>query len=426
MNKNSYLEYLRTSMITLLFLIILAAGVMLHARFHVGDFVSDDENAIQNDMIGYLISKYKYQEQSNPKNATINLKLGQLYEMLESYTQAETEYLRAIDKRNGNYELAAFRLAGVYLYKKEYQKAENIINDISDTSRYSIFVEKGKFYKSYGDLLFSDGALEDSVEKYDKALFYLKKINNSYVKETEEARCAAYIALADNYVSQGKNNEAIEVLNLVKEHTDNPVVRYKLGLLYLDENPEESVDLFESVLKDNPSIINFSIYKKLLYSLKLQFSYSGNEIKSKLYDAKLIRLRSYIQRNVLSDSEITFSGYKFNVKSFPFRNEYDIIYNFDITNVTNQDIPKLFVVVEFFDKKGNKIYSYTENISPSAGGFKAAAGIVPINLVIKTKKNIIHHYDEILYKLYLTKNPKVSKVLYIKDKLDVTKGKKSK
>lgn len=426
MKKKSYVEYLKTSIITFLLLILIAAGMMIHARLHVGEHLSDDENALQNDMIGYLITKYKHQEQANPKDAVINLKLGQLYEMLEAYNQAEQAYINALEKRNGYYVTASFRLAGVYLLKKEYTKAEKIIESIANSSRYSIFVEKGKFYKSYGDALFNDGNFEKAVEKYDKALFYLRKINNSYKNEVEEARCDTYVALADGYVSKGLKIEAIEILKHALEHCNSPIVRYKLALLYLNDNPRAAVELFESVLKDSPSIINFSIYKKLLFSLKMQCAYSGDLIGSKLYDAKLIRLRSYMQRNVLSSDEIIFAGYKFNVKSFPVRNEYDFIYSFDITNITTQDIPKLYALVEFYDSTGNVIHTYTENISPSAGGFKAALGIVPVKLVIKTKKNLIHQYEEISYKIYLTKNPKVSKLLYVNDKLDVTKGKKSK
>lgn len=426
MQKSSYVEYFKTAMITLLVVIIISASTMIYARLHVGETVSDDEVALQNDMIGYLITKYKHQEQSSPKNAVVNLKLGQLYEMLESYNQAEHEYLTALEKRAGRYETASFRLAGVYLLKKQYGNAESIMEKIPDSSRYSVFVEKGKFYKSYGDALFNDGDFEGAVKKYDKAMVYLRKINNSYKQETQEAQIDAYIALADQYVSEGKTNKALDILNYAQENSNSPIIRYKLGLLYLDGESEKAVDMFESVLKDAPSIINFSIYKKLLFSLKLQFEYSGDALKSKLYDTKLSRLRSYMQRNVLLPEEIIFAGYKLNVKSFPVRNEYDFIYSFDITNITNQNIPKLYAIVEFYDAKGNLVYTYTESIAKSFGGIDAGSGIIPVKFVIKTKKNLIQRYEKIPYKLYLSKNPKVLKLLYINDSIDVTKGKKTK
>lgn len=425
MKKSSYVEYIKTSLITLLLLIFIAGGIVLHARMHAGEILTYDETALQNDMLGYLLTKYKHQEQISPQNAVINFKLGQLYEMLDSYSQAEQEYKQAILKRKGKYKQASFKLAGVYLLKKEYNKAEEIMAGIEDSSKYSIFIEKGLFYKSYGDALFNDEDYKAAIEKYNKALSYLKRVNSTYQKETEEARCDAYVVLADKYVSKGQHAKAIELLKFANEHCNSPIVMYKLGLLELNNSPEKSVELFEKVLKKNPSIINFSIYKKLLFALKVNYAYSGDLITSKLYDAKLIRLRSYMQRNVLNSDEIAFAGYKFDVKNFPFRNEYDFIYSFDITNITTQDIPKLFAIIEFYDAKGNKIYSYTENISPKTGGFKAGSGIVPIKIVVKTKKNLIQKYQKLSYKIYLTKNTKVSKLLYINNDFDVTKGKKN-
>lgn len=425
MKNFSYVEYVKTSLITLLLLIFIAGGIVLHAKIHAGEIITYNETALQNDMLGYLLTKYKHQEKITPQNAVINFKLGQLYEMLGSYAQAEQEYKQALSKKKGHYQQASFKLAGVYLLKKQYDKAEEIMAGIEDSSKYSIFVEKGRFYKSYGDALFNDENFKSAIEKYNKALYYLKRVNSAYQKETEEARCDAYVVLADKYVEKGQNAQAIELLENANKHCNSPVVMYKLGLLFLNNAPEYSVELFEKVLKKNPSIINFSIYKKLLFALKVNYAYSGDLINSKLYDAKLIRLRSYMQRNVLNSDEIAFAGYKFDVKNFPFRNEYDFIYSFDITNTTAQDIPKLFAIVEFYDSNGNKIYSYTENISPKAGGFKAGSGIIPIKIVIKTKKNLVQKYQKLSYKLYLTKNEKVSKLLYINSNFDVTKGKKN-
>lgn len=423
--KISYIEYFKTSMITLIVLVFIATVVLICTRYNVQHQLSDDDLALQDDMVGYLLSKYKYQEEVDKNNATVNLKLGQLYELLGSYKQAEQEYILALEKRNGNYDAASFGLAGVYLFEKKYDQAETLISSLKDVSKYSAILGKGKFFKSYGDALFNEGMYLKAMEQYDRAYFYLEKINNSLIKDVELARCDSSVALADKFVAENKVPQAIEFLKESEDRCKNSLVTYKLGILYFDTNPEKAVDLFEEVQKKDPSIINYQLYKRLLFSLKTQFMYAGNVLKSELYDAKLTRLRSYMQRNVLQAEELLFSDFDFAVKKFPIRNEYDVIYKFSIENITNHNIPKLFAIVEFYDKKGTKLYEYTQKITKGVEGLKAASGKIETKIVIKTKKNIIQQFDEITIRMYLTKNAKVSKLLYSNNKLDVTKGKKS-
>ena len=97
-------------------------------------------------------------------------------------------------------------------------------------------------------------------------MFYLKKVNNSLIKEVETSMLETNIALADKYVEEKNIKDAIEVLEVATLYTQKPIVLYKLALLYIDSKPEEAVALFEKVTKQNPSLVNFNIYKRLLFS----------------------------------------------------------------------------------------------------------------------------------------------------------------
>jgi hypothetical protein len=61
-------------------------------------------------------------------------------------------------------------------------------------------LEKGRFYKSYGDALFNVGSYASAIQKYDDAYFYLSKINSKLVPEVKTAQSESYVALADQYV----------------------------------------------------------------------------------------------------------------------------------------------------------------------------------------------------------------------------------
>ena len=150
-------SYVRTMGITFVLVSLVCFSVLVWSRFHVKEYISEEEYAIKNNMIGYLISKYKKEIELNPRNPVLNLKLGQLYELIEAYPQAEKEFIVALIKRNGQYEAASFRLANVYLMQRKYKEAQSIIDSIPNSARYSMIFEKGQFYKNYGDVLVNDG-----------------------------------------------------------------------------------------------------------------------------------------------------------------------------------------------------------------------------------------------------------------------------
>lgn len=421
--KNFFAEYVRTIVVTVILIIIVCTGILIWSRFHVKEYISEEEMAIKNNMVGYLISRYRKEIEENPKNPVLNLKLGQLYELIQAYPQAEKEFIVALIKRNGYYEAASFRLANVYLLQHKFKEAESIINSIPNSARYSMIFEKGRFYKTYGDVLANDGEYLNAINKYKHSLFFLKKVNNSLIKDAELAMLETHLALADKYVSEGKINQAINLLEVARSYAPTPVVLYKLALLYIENNPEEAVDLFETVSKKNPSLVNFNLYKRLLFSLKMQYAYTKDALKSKLYDAKLSRLNTYVQRNILAGSEIKFDNYKVKLKSFKLKNEVDITYSFKIRNVSGYDIPKLFAVVEFYDKNGEKIHTYNHNLVKKASMFSATSDPLNISFTIRTKKNLIQKFNDLELKLYLTKNTKILNQLYSIEKIDVKNGK---
>jgi len=422
-NKDVIKEYVRTMVTTITLIVVVCTSVLIWSRFHVKEYVSEEEMALKNNMVGYLISRYKKEIELNPKNPVLNLKLGQLYELIQAYPQAEREFIVALLKKNGNYEAASFRLAHAYLMQHKYREAESIINSIPNSARYSMIFEKGQFYKNYGDVLSNDGEYINAINKYKHSLFFLKKVNNSLIKEAESSMMETHILLADKFVEERKINQAIEVLEVARAYSPTPIVLYKLALLYMETKPEEAVGLFETVAKKNPSLVNFNLYKRLLFSLKMQYAYSKDLLKSKLYEAKLSRLTTYVQRNVLSGNELDFKNYKMRVKSFKMRNEFDIVYSFRLANISGYDIPKLVAVVEFYDKNGEKIYTYKHNVVKKASQFTATSDPLNVSFVIKTKKNLIQEFDSIELKLYLTKNDKLLNQLYSIEKIDVTNGK---
>ena len=128
-------------------------------------------------------------------------------------------------------------------------------------------------------------------------------------------------------------------------------------------------------------------------------------------------------RKLYNIDTILFENYKVKLKSFKFKNEFDINYSFKITNVSGYDINKLLAVVEFYDKKGQKLYTYKNNLTKKNSSLSATADPLNVNFTIRTKKNLVQQVNELELKLYLTKNEKVLSQLYSVENIDVTKVK---
>ena len=55
--------------------------------------------------------------------------------------------------------------------------------------------------------------------------------------------------------------------------------------------------------------------------------------------------------------------------------------------------------------------------------FKPTSDPINVNMIIRTKKNLVQKYNNIELKLYLAKNEKVISQLYSVEEIDVNKGK---
>ena len=102
MNKSEIPEYARTVFIALIAAMVIAtvatcfSNVIAEHHYKLASKIQNKEQ--DNQMIGFLISKYEKELQKDPSNYVLNSRLGELYELLFSYEQAEKNYQLAIAK----------------------------------------------------------------------------------------------------------------------------------------------------------------------------------------------------------------------------------------------------------------------------------------------------------------------------------------
>ena len=81
----------------------------------------------------------------------LNSRLGELYELLFSYEQAEKNYQLAIEKAPYGVYSPYIGLARMYIKTDKLDKAQITIKKLKNIDHKPLLIEKGNFYMELGD-----------------------------------------------------------------------------------------------------------------------------------------------------------------------------------------------------------------------------------------------------------------------------------
>ena len=253
MNKKSILEYIRTiiiGLITSLFLAGVATGCSkVIAEHHAKMLAKMVNNARDNEMIVHLIDVYKEKAKEDPGDYNINVRLGNLYELIFNYAEAEKQYNNAIGKAPYGVYSPYFGLASVYVKEKKYQKAHNIVKKLENKDYKPLLVAKGDFYMTLGDALWQESEIKDALRQYKLAFFYYKKVDSKKKEIAIDGIVDCYDKMANDDYKKHQYKKAVEHLETSLLYRENPFVYYKLAILYKDFDPIQANKYIEKTLQ---------------------------------------------------------------------------------------------------------------------------------------------------------------------------------
>lgn len=360
MNKKEILEYVRTIVIALivaLFLAGIATGCSkIIAEHHSKMLAKISNTAKDNELIGYLITKYTEEAAKNPGDYTINVRLGGLYELLFSYDQAEAQYKTAINKSPYGVYTPFFGLANLYIKKGEYKKALRVVKKLENKNYKPLLIAMGDFYMNLGDALWQNQKFEDAVRQYKVAFFYYKKVD-SQKKDTAIAGIIdCYNKIADEDFKHKKVFKAVESLETALLYKETPFIYYKLAILYKDFDPIQANKYMEKTYATDPGIINFDIYEEILYKLINLYYVNGMDIEKELYQHKLKAVHSFQKRYVITEKDVGIVITHLRYKSNFFSTKYKLDVKYKIANNSKYDFNSLYVIAKLnYDTKDGEI-----------------------------------------------------------------------
>ncbi len=360
MNKVEILEYLRTIFIALLVALFLAAVATgcsnIVAEHHARMLAKISNTAKDNELIGYLITVYLDEAKKNPGDYSINVRLGNLYELMFSYKQAEEQYIKAINKSPYGVYSSYLGLANLYVKQGRYSKAVNIVKRLKNTDHKPLLIAKGDFYMNLGDALWQKNKYEAAVKQYKIAFFYYKKVDSQKKDMAVSGILDCYNEIADKYYKLHRIDRVIESLETALLYKETPVLLYKLAILYKDFDPVTANKYMEKTYKMDPGLINYDLYEELLIKLIKFYYENGDDLKTELYKHKLKSIKTFQKRYVITNKDVAIDVEKLKVSSSLLKTKHKINIKFRIENNSKYDFNTLYLVVKLrYDDKSKTI-----------------------------------------------------------------------
>lgn len=362
MTKIEILEYIRTILIALLVALVIASVATgcskVIAEHHSRMLAKISNNAKDTELIGYLISKYNQEAIKNPGDYSINVRLGNLYELLFSYDQAEEQYKKAISKSPYGVYSSYLGLANLYVKMGRYNQALNIVKRLKNTNHKPLLVAKGDFYMNLGDALWEKSKFEDAVKQYKIAFFYYKKVDSTKKDSAINGILDCYNKIADVDYRHHSIYHAIESLETALLYKETPIIYYKLAVLYKDIDPMQANSYMEKTYKTDPGIINFDIYEEILLKLINYYYYNGKDVETDLYKQKLKIIKNFQKRYVITEDDVKINIISLKYKENFFKTKKNLKVKFKIENSSKYDFNSLFLIAKLRDEnKSIEVFS---------------------------------------------------------------------
>lgn len=413
--RKEFFEYLRTFLLTILFVFLSVIGLLLMIQRQIYEEqtqIQAQEDTIDYYLIGVLIEKNKYLELQYPKDYTINLKLGILYEIKKDYKNSETEYKDAIAKVPYDEFKPYYKLALLYLALNRLDEAQAVMDNLADKPDKKLIEYKADIYEKLGDKYYNSADYENAIGRYEKALIYWKAIKKwKKVEYDKNSLASSYVYLTDAYLNNMKPNDAVDSLKMAMTMVDAPILRYKLALLLMKDDPALAYQYFEKVFDEAPEIINYDTYYNFLSTMVETASANGDIGEAELYRYKQKKIKEYFKINVISVDDLVLEDVKGEITLNRWLKKYTIYLEGRVKNTSKSNIDSLFLEIVF--KDNNEIIGdYFKQIIDKKSSLKVGSYSPLINIRISEPQDIRdNRLKSITAEIYASKTEKSYKIL---------------
>ncbi|MBO5738110.1 hypothetical protein J6R97_02080 [bacterium] len=338
--------YLRTFFFSFIIGSIITIGFVIQARNKTLDDIyayNQRQSSIDKSVAQELVKSSNLLSDLNRKKYSVCMYVGEIYEAIGNYQNAQEAYQLAIEKAKVKNYAPYFKLIKVLVAQEKFLEANSILDSIKDKTDKDLIKFKTNSYIIIGDKYYSNAKFLSAVKCYEKAGFYYNKFAKKDLKidnSIKERIVNSYIQTADILVKSGLNSEAIKFLKRAEKYApDDYNVKYKLAIIFSDLDPELSVDYFEELLDKIPQKIDYEIYNTALMKSANIADLDNRPTRAKYYRYKIRSIDMFINRKVVYKNDIECFVKSFKLEKIRFHYPLKITYAF--FNVSNSDIINL-------------------------------------------------------------------------------------
>ena len=402
------MEYVRTVAVSFCIGIVLTSFLAIHARNEmIKNLYADveEQQTMDKKMAQQLIQQSDFLTDLQKKKYIVCMHVGQLYETAGDYKNAQLAYELAVEKAPAGAYKAYYKLACVLIAQEKFNKANALLDNLTDHSNKNLIKVKARSYIVMGDKFYSISKFLSAAKSYEKANFYYSKFTkrDKVVEESIKNRIVnAYIQTADVMVKSGMNSDAVRYLKKAEQYSpDNFQIRYKLAIVLSDSDPEASVKYLEPLLDEIPQHIDYGIYGNALMKAATIADLDGRPTQAKYYRYKIHSIDIFVNRKVVYKNDIETTLQTFKIKKSWF--SYPLKGTFRFLNTSNVDITNMFAdfVLTCDDKPIETVTQHlvTKDTPLYSNGYEPITTDVKFKKHVFTRKELANYTIEIyLYK----------------------------
>lgn len=416
--KQTILEFVRTIAVSLLAAFIFTIGLSIHARNemikNIYQAAEEQRNIDRQIAEKFIQSNTNLLTDIRNKKYSICMYVGSLYETVGDYPKAEIAFSSAVEKAKPNDYRAHYKLICALLEQGKYDLATAVLATVKDKPDKRIIKFKTRAYIVLGDKLYSVGKFLTAARLYERAEFYYNKFKkkDKVVEESIRARIInSYIKAADAIVEMGYNSDAVRYLKKVEKYDkDNYKIKYKLGIILSDSDPEQALKYFGPLLNKIPQEIDYGVYCTALMKAANIADLEGRTTTAKYYRHKIHTIDLFIKRKVIYKNDLNVELRAFKVNKVFFT--YPLKGTYRFSNASNSDITHLtadFVLC----MKDKPLETVTKTIADkdkklTVGGYDHNDCNVKFKRKIYTKKELVNY----TIKVYAYKDDKFKTLVF--------------
>ena len=343
------MEYARTIAISFGASLVFTLLLSFHARSEMIKNIylnAEEQQKIDEKIARQLVTQSDLTKDLKTKKYSICLQVGNLYETIDDFKNAEFAYRLAIQKAKPGVYAPYYKLACALISQEKFDEAETVLKSVKDIQSKKLIKFKTRSYIVMGDKYYSIGKFLSSAKSYEKARFYYDKFakKDPVVDNEINIRLVnAYVETADIMVKSGYNSDAVRFLKKAEKYApDNLLIKYKLAIIYSDLDPIKSVEYFEPLLEKIPQKIDYGTYGKALMKAANIADIEGKPTQAKYYRYKIHSVDIFVNQKVIYPNDVEIILDSFIIRKPFFK--YSLKAKYRFRNVSNADIIKMSAV----------------------------------------------------------------------------------